>query len=249
MHLIEVQNLSKHFGGLKANDRVSFTMAEGEMLGLIGPNGAGKTTLFNCIAGMMPVTSGSIFFRGKDITELRDYQVARLGLARTFQIFQASGDLSVAENIMVGAFINNSSRAAARKKAQECLDFLGISDTAGLRLSDLPVAQQKGVALATALATDPKLILLDEVAAGLNPSEVEGMVETLKRIHSEKGVSLLITEHVLEMVMALSHRVVVLESGRKIADGEPEAVVNDPEVVKAYLGEHFVEESGEATDA
>ena len=246
MPLLEVKDVSKRFGGLWANDHVSFSMEEGELLGLIGPNGAGKTTLFNCIVGFFPVTSGQIIFNGQDITQLKDYQIARLGLARTFQIFQASGDLSVLENVMVGSFIHDGSRKTAGKKAQGWLEYLGIGDTGGYMLSELPVAAQKKVALATALATEPKLILLDEVAAGLNPSEVEGMVELLKSIHRDRGISLLLTEHVLEMVMALSHRVIVLESGRLIADGDPEAVVNDPEVVKAYLGEDFAAEEEEA---
>ena len=246
MPLLEVKNVSKRFGGLLANDDVSFIMEQGEMLGLIGPNGAGKTTLFNCIVGYFPVTSGQIIFDGKDITHLKDFQIARLGLARTFQIFQASGDLTVLENVMVGSFIHDSSRKNARQKAQGWLDYLGIGDTGGHMLSDLPVAAQKRVALATALATEPKLILLDEAAAGLNPSEVEGFVELLKGIHRDRDISLLLTEHVLEMVMALSQRVIVLESGRLIADGEPEVVVNDPEVVKAYLGEDFVSEEEEA---
>ena len=241
MALLEVKNLTKQFGGLKANDDVSFSLHKGELLGLIGPNGAGKTTLFNCIAGFYPVTRGSIIFDGQDITQLRDFEVARLGLARTFQIFQASGDLSVRENVMVGAFMRTSSRRAARKKADEWLEFLGIFNAGGLMLADLPVARQKRVALATALASDPKLLLLDEVAAGLNPSEVDGLVELLKLIQSEKDISLLLTEHVLEMVMALSHRVIVLESGRLIAEGEPAQVVNNPEVIKAYLGDHMVD--------
>jgi branched-chain amino acid transport system ATP-binding protein len=163
-----------------------------------------------------------------------------LGLARTFQIFQASGDLSVVENVMVGAFVRTRSRAEARRRAQGWLEFLGIADTAQAMLSELPVAQQKRVALATALATEPKLLLLDEVAAGLNPAEIEELVGLLKRLHTDKGLAMLVTEHVMEMVMALSHRVIVMDSGRLIAEGEPAAVVKDPEVIRAYLGERFV---------
>jgi len=238
--LLEVKNVSKDFGGLRANDDISFTVGQKELVGLIGPNGAGKTTIFNCIAGYFPVSAGQIIFDGQDITPLRDFQICRLGLARTFQIFQASGDLSVVENVMVGSFVRTSSRKKARKLAQGCLEFLDIGETAGLMLSELPVARQKRVALATALASEPKLLLLDEVGAGLNQAEIEGLVGLLRRIHEERDVSLLITEHVMEMVMALSHRVVVMESGRKIAEGQPEVVVKDPEVVRAYLGDHFV---------
>ena len=249
MALLEVDKVSKIFGGLTANQDISFSMEQGEVIGLIGPNGAGKTTLFNCIAGHFPVSAGQIRFDGRDITPLKAFDVARLGLARTFQIFQASGDLKVVENVMVGAFLRTGSRRAARLKAESWLDFLGISETGAYMLSELPVARQKRVALATALATEPKLLLLDEVAAGLNRSEIEGMVAVLRRIHQEKGIALLLTEHVLEMVMALSHRVIVLETGRKIAEGEPLAVVKDPEVIRAYLGDHFAAGQGEAADA
>ena len=242
MALLEVKDLTKRFGGLTANDSISFQVAEGEMLGLIGPNGAGKTTLFNCIAGLHPIDDGTIRFNGTDITRLASHEIARLGLARTFQIMVASGDLNVLENIMVGCFMHTASRMKAKAEAQRILKDMELSDLGGYLVSELPVAAQKRVALATALGTRPKLLLLDEVAAGLNPSEIEGITATIHRIHSKLGVTIMLIEHVMEMVMNLSQRVVVLDYGQKIAEGDPRFVVKDPNVIKAYLGERYAKE-------
>ena len=240
MSLLEVKEVTKYFGGLRANHRISFNVEEGEIVGLIGPNGAGKTTLFNCIAGYYPLTSGQVFFQGKDITRLKDFEISRLGLARTFQVYGATGDLNILENIMIGSFLKTSSRRKAMEKAREVMAFMGIRAQEKDRMTEIPVAAQKRVTLATALATGPKMILLDEVAAGLNPSEIEELIALLLRINQEMKITLLLTEHVMELVMRLSKKVVVLESGQKIAEGEPQKVIQDEEVIKAYLGEGFL---------
>ena len=240
MSLLKVQDVSKYFGGLRANHQISFNVEEGEIVGLIGPNGAGKTTLFNCIAGYYPVTSGQVFFQGKDITPLKDFEISRLGLARTFQVYGATGDLNVLENIMIGAFLKTASRKKAQERSREVMAFMGIRAQEKDRMTEIPVAAQKRVTLATALATEPKMILLDEVAAGLNPSEIEELIALLLRINREMKITLLLTEHVMELVMRLSKKVVVMESGKKIAEGEPQKVIRDEEVIKAYLGESFL---------
>jgi len=240
MELLEAIEVSKDFGGLRANDRVSFQVKKGEIVGLIGPNGAGKTTLFNCLAGFHSVTAGEIFFDGRDITRRKDFEISRLGLARTFQVYAASGDLNVLENIMIGAFLRTRSRKEALQKSRKIMTFMGIEVQENTLMTELPVAAQKRVTLATALATDPRMILLDEVAAGLNPFEIEEFIGLLQRINQQRGITLLLTEHVMELVMRLSHRVVVLESGRKIAEGDPQEVVKSEAVIRAYLGESYV---------
>lgn len=244
MALLEVHDLIKEFGGLKANDNISFTLSKGELVGLIGPNGAGKTTLFNCISGLHTVTSGRITFDSEDITGLKAYEVARRGLARTFQVYVASGDLTVEENVMVGCFMCTRSRSRAKARADEILKDLKLHDLSGFLVGELPVAAQKRVTMATALGSDPKLLLLDEVAAGLNPTEIEEIMASIKHVHQDMGVTVILIEHVMELVMKVSDRVIVLDYGKKIAEGNPESIAKDPAVIKAYLGERYVREHG-----
>jgi len=244
MTLLEVQHLTKNFGGLTANDDISFQMEKGELVGLIGPNGAGKTTLFNCISGLHTVTSGRIVFDGEDITPLKAHEVARRGLARTFQVYVAAGDLTVEENVMVGCFMKTASRSRARAHADQILRELNIRDLSDYMVSELPVAAQKRVTMATAIGSDPKLLLLDEVAAGLNPNEVEAIMASIRHVHDEMGITVMLIEHVMELVMKVTHRVIVLDYGRKIAEGDPESISTNPQVIKAYLGERYVKEQG-----
>jgi len=240
MALLEVVDLTKDFGGVAANDHISLDIEKEEIIGLIGPNGAGKTTLFNCIVGYHRPDQGTILFKGKDITGLKPFQTNREGIGRTFQIMSISGDLTVLENVMIGSFCRTSDREAARQEASEILDLLELEKDADARLTQLPVATQKRVGLAMALATKPELLMLDEVASGLNPKETDEMVALLKKIHDVKDLTLFLTEHVMEVVMPISKRIIVLDGGQKIAEGEPKDIASNERVIKAYLGDKYV---------
>jgi branched-chain amino acid transport system ATP-binding protein len=239
MALLEVIDLTKDFGGVAANDHISLEIEKGEIIGLIGPNGAGKTTLFNCVVGYHRPDQGTIQFKGKDITGLKPFQTNREGIGRTFQIMSISGDLTLLENVMIGSFCRTSDRGAARQEASEIMNLLELEKDAEAYLTELPVATQKRVGLAMALATRPQLLMLDEVAAGLNPKETEEMVALLQKIYEVKGLTLFVTEHVMEVVMPISQRIIVLDGGQKIAEGRPQDIANNERVIKAYLGEKY----------
>jgi len=236
--ILQVSGVTKRFGGLDAVRRVSLELEEGRILGLIGPNGAGKTTLFNLISGIHRPDEGRIRFRGREVTGLPPHRLARMGLARTHQIVQPLNDLTVRENVTVGACFGRENRRLreAGRIAAEVLDFVRLADRAEQLAGNLNVAQKKRLELARALAGRPHLLLLDEVLAGLNPAEIDETSEMVREIR-RRGVSIIMIEHVMRAVMKLSDRVMVLNYGEQIAEGPPEEVSKNPQVVEAYLGD------------
>jgi branched-chain amino acid transport system ATP-binding protein len=234
--LLAVRGLTKYFGGLSANEDVSFVVDRGEIVGLIGPNGAGKTTLFNCLAGFYAPTAGAIEFDGETFAALSPERAARMGIARTFQIVRTFASMTARDNVMVGAMIRNKRVADARALAMETLSFVGLAPRASATAGTMTVAEQRRLEIARALATGPKLLLLDEVMAGLNPTEVREAVNLVLRIR-DRDIACVIVEHVMEAIMPIAHRIVVLDAGRKIADGPPDVIARDPAVLAAYLGD------------
>ncbi len=237
--MLTVDGLGKQFGGLKAIDDLSFAIEPGEILGLIGPNGAGKSTAFNCIAGVFPPSAGTITFDGKNVNGHRPWDLCKMGLARTFQIVKPFASQTVLYNVTVGGFAHCERRAEAEEKAMEVLEFLNFTNKKDVLAGNLTIADRKRLEIARALATGPKLLLLDEVMAGLRPSEVDEVVAILKKLR-DSGTTILVIEHIMRAIMALSDRIVVIHFGKKIAEGTPEAVASDENVIKAYLGDEYV---------
>jgi branched-chain amino acid transport system ATP-binding protein len=235
--LLEVRGISKSFRGLRAVNDASFEIPEGDINGLIGPNGAGKTTIFNMIAGVYAPDAGEIIFQGKPIHGLRPDQVCAAGIGRTFQIVKPFAGLTVLDNVTVGALLRSASTAEARRLSTEILDRLGLGAKRDLPASSLTLPDRKRLEVARALATRPKLLLLDEVMAGLRPTECDQMVEILRELNREYGATILLIEHVMRAVMALAKHIGVLHHGEVIARGTPEQVVRDPAVLECYLGE------------
>jgi branched-chain amino acid transport system ATP-binding protein len=232
-----IKGLSKRFGGLRAVQDVSFTVKENETVALIGPNGAGKTTSFHLITGFHRADSGSVQAFGEEIVGLKPHDVCALGLARTFQVAKPFGAMTVLANVMTGAFLRDRHVAAAREKALEAIDFVGLSARAQTPAKDLTTIDQRRLEMARALATQPKILLLDEVMAGLNPSEIDQAVALVGKL-SARGLTIVIVEHVMRAIMAVARHIVVLDHGQKIAEGAPREIVENPEVIRAYLGSY-----------
>lgn len=236
--IIQVKEVSKHFGGLKAVNRISFDIKEKEIVGIIGPNGAGKTTLFNLISGSLPVTSGQVVFNNENITSQKPYIICKKGIGRTYQIVKPFGNISVLENVMVGAFNKASSTKEAKQFSLEILFKVGLEKKKDQIGKSLTIADKKRLEVAKALATQPTLLLLDEVMAGLNPSEVKELLPMIKGLR-DSGITIILIEHIMEVVMTVCDRIVVVHHGEKIAEGTPKEIANNPEVIKAYLGEEL----------
>jgi len=236
--LLEVRNVTKKFGSLIANYDISFNIEEGQIIGLIGPNGAGKTTLFNCISGLYKANEGKVLFEGIDITEFPPYRVAKLGAVRTFQIVHPLKDMTVFDNILMGAYLREPNNQKAIEIAENCIKIGYLSEVKNKRAGDITIGLKKRLELARALATGPKLLMLDESMAGLTSTEVKESVELVKNLR-DTGITFLIVEHVMEAIMPIADKVVVLDGGIKIAEGKPEEIIKNEQVIEAYFGKKY----------
>lgn len=237
--MLEVRDVSKRYGGLAAISDLSFTLNRGEVLGVIGPNGAGKTTLLNLITGYSPLTSGSIKFEGAELGGLPPYAICHLGIARTFQVVRPFLEMTVADNVMTGALFASNERistAEARRRVDEALDLVSMRDRQDALASELTIGEKKKLELARALATKPRLLLLDEVMSGLTGAEIDGIMDAIDRV-ADSGVTILMIEHLVSVILALTDRVLVLNFGRELYQGTPEDVVAHPDVIESYLGQ------------
>jgi branched-chain amino acid transport system ATP-binding protein len=237
--LLTLERVSKRFGGLTAVREVSLDVRTGDLLGIIGPNGAGKTTLFNLIAGYYRPDEGRVLFDGRDVTGKPAWAIAVLGLTRTFQIVKPFGNLSVLDNVMIGALTRLGGTREARAEAERVIEVCGLGSHAAARARALPLGLRKRLEVARALATKPRLLLLDEVMAGLNPTELGGMIDLVRRLHAD-GLTLIVIEHIMAAMMRLAQRIVMLHHGEKLAEGPPREIAADRRVIDAYLGEEFV---------
>jgi len=236
--LLDVQGVSKYFGGLQANEDVSFQVNQGEIVSIIGPNGAGKSTLFSCVTGFHHVDKGRVLFKGKDITNQKPHVIGKLGIVRTFQIVQVISDMTVLENVMTGGFLRHTLVPDVRRKAEEVLAFTGLIEKKNFNALALSISDKKRLEVSMSLAMEPEVLMLDEAMAGLTVVELREMIELIRKVRAS-GVTVVVVEHVMEAVMQLSDRVIVLNSGRKIVEGSPKEVVANPEVIRAYLGERY----------
>jgi branched-chain amino acid transport system ATP-binding protein len=236
MSLLEIREVSKRFGGLAALADVSYSVNKGEILGLIGPNGAGKTTLFNVVNGFYPPSKGEVLFKGERISHLQPYQICKFGIGRTFQVVRPLQRMTVLDNVIASAFLRAKNKEDAKEMALEALRFTGLYEDKDLISKGLPLGKRKKLEITRALATKPEMLLLDESFAGLNPSEQNELIDIIRQIRA-KGITIMIIEHHMKVIMSLSDRVVVLNYGQKIAEGTPKEIGSNPLVIEAYLGD------------